>query len=194
MGNATVQGPARVGIAAAVVCGVMMTVGAVISLAAAGRTPAPRDRHITIRARQYAYDPPVIRANRGDRLHIRLISADVVHGFYLEGHDIDAEVHPQQRRIKVRHPSKHDSWSEADEIVVVAKKPGKFRYRCSHTCGFLHPFMNGELVVAPNRLFHAGVGASAGLMIGFALIIWRKARNGASPSERGASGDGRGKT
>lgn len=138
----------------------------------------PVDRYLTIRAREYAYDPPVIRINRGDRLHLKLVSQDVVHGFYLEGYDLDAVIYPQQNKVKVRHPSEGETWKEQDEIVVVASKPGKYRYRCSHTCGSFHPFMNGELIVAPNHLFHAGLGACAGLFAGFVLLASRERQNG----------------
>lgn len=153
----------------------------------------PRDLHLTIRAREYAYDPPVIRVRRGDRLHLRLVSQDVLHGFYLEGYDIDAEVRRARRVIRVRRPSKGDGWTEQKEIVIVAARAGKFHYRCSHTCGFLHPFMNGELIVEPNHLYHAGLGACAGLFLGFVILIAGNKGNGSRSSEtsdRGSAEDG----
>jgi len=139
-------------------------------------TDPPQDRTITVFARQYAYEPSVIRANRGDTLHVKLVSLDVTHGFYLEGHDVDAAVLPQQAKILVRRPSQGDAETEQDEIVVRTDRPGKYRYRCSHTCGALHPFMAGELIVAPNHLLHAGIGASAGLLLGFAAFVSRRPR------------------
>ena len=152
----------------------------VVSVLSAGE---PRDLHVTIRARQYAYDPPVIRVRQGDLLHLRLKSQDVLHGFYLEGYDVNAEIRPASRLIRVSHPSKGDGWSEEDEIVFVAAKAGKFHYRCSHTCGFLHPFMSGELIVEPNHLYHAGLSASAALFLGFIILIAGNKRNGTSSSE-----------
>ncbi len=134
----------------------------------------PKDRDITIYAKQYSFEPPIIRANRGDRLHLKLVSLDVVHGFYLEGYDVDAEILPQQKNALVRHPSQGDQRVEQEEITVVATQTGKFRYRCSHTCGALHPFMSGELIVAPNHSLHGGIGASLGLLVGFALVVRRR--------------------
>ena len=150
--------------------GVVM-LSAALAVAAGVGVGEPRDLHLTIRAHQYAYDPPVIRVRRGDRLHLRVVSQDVSHGFYLEGYDIDAEVRPARRLIRVRHPSKGDVWTEQKEVLIVATRAGKFHYRCSHTCGFLHPFMNGELIVEPNRLYPAGLGACAGLFLGFVIMI-----------------------
>lgn len=84
--------------------------------------------------------------NLGDEVHIRLSSLDVVHGFYLEGYDVDALIEPGKNELKVRHPSSDEEYRSLEEVVFVANRHGKFHYRCSHTCGFLHPFMLGELI------------------------------------------------
>ena len=131
---------------------------------------ASKHRYITIHARQYAYDPPVIRANIGETLHIRLVSKDVTHGFYLEGHDIDAEIEPENPVFRVRNPSQGYNWRSVSEIEINLQKTGKFRYRCSHTCGFLHPFMQGELVVNPNYPYWVGVILAIGLAV---WLLWQ---------------------
>ncbi|MHC4497237.1 MAG: cupredoxin domain-containing protein, partial [Planctomycetota bacterium] len=102
-----------------------------------------QERDFNIKARQYAYDPAKIVVNKGDKIRIRLASLDVVHGFFLEGHDIDARVEPGIRQFKMRHPSEGHEFVDVNEIVFTAQNPGKFRYRCSHTCGSMHPFMQG---------------------------------------------------
>ena len=55
---------------------------------------APTTRQVTIRASQFAFDPPVLHVNRGDRVIITLQAMDVVHGWYLDS---------QWRRRKHRH-------------------------------------------------------------------------------------------
>jgi hypothetical protein len=57
--------------------------GGAVGFVATPEPPAPQERQITIRARQYAYDPEVLRVNKGDTLRLRFISEDVVHGFFL---------------------------------------------------------------------------------------------------------------
>ena len=136
--------------------------------------PPPQERTITITARKYAYDPPVVRVNRGDRLHIRLIAKDVTHGFYLEGYDVDAKVRPENTGFWLRRPSKAESYEETEEIDFVANHAGKFRYRCSITCGYMHPFMQGELIVAPNYLQSASLGLSLSLAVAM-LLMFRRA-------------------
>jgi cytochrome c oxidase subunit 2 len=133
--------------------------------------PIPQERHILVSARQYAYEPPRLHVNQGDTIHLRLVSRDVIHGFYLEGHDLDAEIQPQQRKFTVRHPESGRPTEEVEEITFVASRRGKYRYRCSHTCGTMHPFMNGELIVDPNTPLHAGVGGIAGLFVGVLLSL-----------------------
>ena len=80
----------------------------------------------------------------------------------------------------MRHPSLGEPFAEVPDIQFVANKAGKFRFRCSQSCGDMHPFMIGELVVAPNRPFTAGVGGA----IGVALVVFLGAlRKGGSKNE-----------
>ena len=131
------------------------------------------DRHdIEIVARSYAFDPPVLRVQRGDEVRLRFASLDVVHGFYLEGYDFDVEIAPMRSSVKLRRAGSEET-EVVEEVVFVADRAGKFRYRCSKTCGFMHPFMLGELIVEPNRLFPTSVGASVGLLFGGFFLAWR---------------------
>ncbi len=123
-----------------------------------------------IKARRYAYDPPRITVNKGDEVHIKLSSLDVIHGFFLEGYDIDAQIEPGKLGFKFRHPSQTNDFSEVNEIVFIANKSGKYRYRCSHTCGTMHPFMQGEFIVEPNYFFLAGVGGAVGTLIAVFIV------------------------
>jgi heme/copper-type cytochrome/quinol oxidase subunit 2 len=136
-----------------------------------------QEREFYIKARQYAYDPAKIIVNKGDTIRIRLASLDVVHGFYLEGHDIDALIEPGVRQFKMRHPSEGNEFVDVNEIVFTAQNPGKFRYRCSHTCGTMHPFMQGELIVRPNYPFLAGLGGTVGVLISTFLMMFIAGKN-----------------
>jgi plastocyanin len=102
----------------------------------------PVTHQLTMTADQFAFDPPVLRVNRGDRLLLTLQATDVVHGFYLDGYAIETRVEP----------------GISQQVEFVADQVGKFRYRCSVSCGTLHPFMIGELIVGPNLIFMRAVG------------------------------------
>ncbi len=130
---------------------------------------APQDRTFTITGEKYAYDPPVIHVNQGDRVRIKLLAKDVTHGFYLEGYDLDARARPQDNSFWVRRPSAKEDYHEVQEVNFVAGRTGKFRYRCSQTCGYMHPFMQGELIVQPNYLFPTSMVLSLGLVVG---LLW----------------------
>ncbi len=157
-----------------VLVGLILLLGGLVGfLSIHFRLPAPQDRFLTITAHKYAYDPPVVRVNRGDRLHIRLLATDVTHGFYLEGYDLDAKARPENPTFWVQNPSRGEGFKEVEEISFVANNPGKFRYRCSTTCGYMHPFMQGELIVSPNYLFSTSVGLSLGLVVGILLSLRR---------------------
>ncbi len=137
----------------------------------AADSPPPTERQITVTARQYAYDPPVLRVNRGDTIRLRFVALDVMHGFYLEGHDLDLTAKPMERPFEVRRPSAPEKVEHLEEVVFTAERAGKYRYRCSHTCGFMHPFMLGELIVEPNALLPASLWATVGLLIGAVLVV-----------------------
>jgi len=133
-----------------------------------------------IKARQYAYEPAKITINKGDEVHIKLASLDVVHGFFLEGYDIDAQIEPGVNKFKFRHPSQGREFTDANEIVFTAEHTGKFRYRCSHTCGTMHPFMQGEMIVNPNYPFLAGTGGAVGVFISTVIVMFTLGRRDGS--------------
>ncbi len=172
---------------AALALGIVGVCAAIPPLVAASTTGADgQKREFNIKARQYAYDPGRIKVNKGDEVHIRLVSLDVVHGFFLEGYDIDALIEPgtpveeKFPSFKLRRPSQGKEYTLVEEIVFKADRPGKFRYRCSHTCGTLHPFMQGELIVGPNYPYFAGVGGTAGIVIVMLASLFLRTRK--SPS------------
>jgi heme/copper-type cytochrome/quinol oxidase subunit 2 len=102
----------------------------------------PVTHEVTMTADQFAFDPPVLQVNQGDRVRLTLKAADVVHGFYLDAYGLKTRVEP----------------GVSQQVEFVADRSGKFRYRCSVSCGGLHPFMMGELVVSPNRPFVRAIG------------------------------------
>lgn len=110
-------------------------------------------RELTITANHFAFDPPVLTVNRGERVRVTVKAADVVHGFHLEGHGIDVRVTP----------------GVSERVEFVADQPGKFRYRCSVSCGALHPFMSGELTVRPNLPFARAVALT---LVVLAATLW----------------------
>jgi cytochrome c oxidase subunit 2 len=147
-----------------------ISIGIITGVGLGWKSEVPIKKELTIKARQYAYDPPVINANIGDTLIIKLVSLDVIHGFFVEGYDIDAKVQANRKNFWKKTPSKDTTWTETDQLEIIVNKSGKFRYRCSNTCGSMHPFMQGELIVHPNTPFHAGIGATIGFVIG--LLVW----------------------
>jgi heme/copper-type cytochrome/quinol oxidase subunit 2 len=103
---------------------------------------APGFRDVRIDASQYEFGPGVISVNQGDRVAIELNSTDVVHGLYLDGYNLEVTADPGQTAT----------------LSFIADKSGAFRFRCSVTCGPLHPYMIGKLKVGNNTLLWRGIG------------------------------------
>ena len=115
-------------------------------------------REFVITAQQFEYAPNIIRVNKGDRVKITLEATDVMHGFYLDGYGINLK-----------------SWEhQSDTAEFVADKTGKFRFRCSQTCGPLHPFMIGELIVEPNSSHQVSVVFTLLTIVGTLVYVWAR--------------------
>lgn len=127
--------------------------------------PPPDTRHITLDARQFEFAPGRIEVNQGDQVVLRLTASDVVHGFYLDGYDVEQRVVPGVAR----------------EIRFTASAAGKFRYRCSVACGAMHPFMIGELVVNPNVPFARAAAFAALALAGLFAHLWKPERSAHEP-------------
>lgn len=121
-------------------------------------TSTPTERHFRVEAGDFAYAPASLRVNPGDRVTINLVATDVVHGLYVDGYGLSVSADPGQTA----------------RLTFVADRPGTFRFRCSVTCGPLHPFMIGQLNVGPNWLFWRAAGLAA--LVVFAAVFDRRVR------------------
>jgi nitrous-oxide reductase len=95
--------------------------------------------------------------HRGDTVNIHLESLDAVHGLYIDGYDVNIQAEP----------------GKSADVTFIADQEGKFKFRCSVTCGELHPFMIGELDVDPNFLFARAMVATVIVCIGAVLFFWK---------------------
>lgn len=140
-----------------------------LSVALGGFLPlpaeAPQTREFTVSARQFSYSPERISVNKGDRVILRLQPKDVSHGLYVDGYDVETHAAPK----------------EEGTVEFVADDPGTYRFRCSLTCGVMHPFMVGEVAVEPNTPFQ---GAAAGILLLALGVVgygwWSKDRDATS--------------
>lgn len=119
-------------------------------------TAAASARTFQIDVHQFEFTPGRLEVNQGDVVTITLTASDVVHGFYVDGYEIERSVTP----------------GASQQITFTAAQPGKFRYRCSVSCGPLHPFMVGELVVNANTPLWRAVATLAVSVSGILLYLW----------------------
>lgn len=139
-------GGALVGLAVALVT-LVLTWAA--PLAFAEGTGQHREIHVTMR--QWGYEPGIITVNRGDTVTLHLKSVDVLHGIYIDGYDLQQLVYPE----------------EDQTLTFVADRPGRWMFRCSHTCGSFHPYMTGWLRVQPNQFNIGGSALALAAGLGF---------------------------
>lgn len=137
----------------------LIVLGVVVSFAplpaTAFSTSTPRTHEIKVEARRFDFSPNRIRVNQGERVIINLAAVDVVHGLYIDGYAVQTTAQP----------------GVPTSIEFVADQAGKFRYRCSVSCGTMHPFMIGELVVAPNLPFRRAIVLTVIAAVGTLLCL-----------------------
>ncbi len=135
---------------------VLFALPLVNTVSAAGQ---PVNRELTINAKAFGYEPATFSVNEGDHVKITLVAEDVSHGFYLDGYDINIVARPKENA----------------KAEFVATKAGNFRYRCSETCGAMHPFMIGEMTVEPNSPLNISLSLAGLVMVGtLAYVKLRK--------------------
>jgi len=105
----------------------------------------PTERRVRIEASMSGFTPAAITVNPGDRVTVELVATDVVHGLYLDGYGLSVTADPGQPAT----------------LTFVADRPGTFRFRCSVTCGPLHPFLVGKLRVGSKGLLWRAAAIAA---------------------------------
>lgn len=140
---------ARLGLAAAAL--------AVIFAPLPGSAAAPVERVFHVQAERFAYTPAVIQVNPGDRVILSLEALDVVHGLAVDGYDVQITAEP----------------GRSARISFTADRTGSFRFRCSVSCGNLHPFMIGKLQVGTNSLFLRSIGLAFVALAAGLVSIWK---------------------
>jgi plastocyanin len=126
----------------------------------------PAERHLTLEARSFAFEPAIIQVNQGERVILELESVDVTHGVYVDGYGLEALSEPGHKA----------------RLDFVADRVGKFKYRCSMACGPLHPFMIGELIVRPNIPYWRGVALALLATVGSVAYLWHRSRTRQAPN------------
>jgi polyferredoxin len=131
-------------------------------------------RHVSIDARRFGYTPPRISVNKNDIIILRFSSLDVTHGFQLDGYPVEliARKGVTFRKDLWKAEKSHlkTDWNRVSTVKFVARRSGKFIFRCTETCGNLHPFMTGELIVRPNTPYRFFMSLS--IWVVFALFLW----------------------
>jgi len=142
-----------------------------------------RTHRIVLEAKKFGYSPSRILVNKGDTIVLKPTSLDVTHGFLLDGYPVEFII-KQQGISYLKYTWEddegklHTDWDKVSEIEFAADKSGKFTFRCNQTCGNLHPFMTGELIVRPNTSYHLFVSLSIWLTLTLLFMFRTNTRLG----------------
>lgn len=140
-------------------------------------TTPPQDRRIHIQSFRYGKRPSVIRVNRGDRLHLSFESLDTGHSFFFEEFNVNVVHAPGLRQVRVYPTDAPTPYPEtAERVILEARHPGLKNYLVSKSVfrdhvwtGPMHGFEHGHLIIEPNTLLYAALGALVGLPLAAVL-------------------------
>lgn len=88
-------------------------------------------REIRVIARQFEFEPRQITVRKGEAVRLVVTSEDVAHGLAIREFGIDQRIDAKQTRV----------------IEFTPTREGRFRMKCSVSCGDGHADMDGELIV-----------------------------------------------
>lgn len=125
-----------------------MLLALLLPIPAAATNPTERTFHIN--ASRFEYSPAILEVNPGDQVTIELTATDVVHGLSIDGYKLATTADPGQTA----------------RLTFIADRQGSFRFRCTVTCGNLHPFMIGKLQVGQNTLLWRAMLLSGLVLVG----------------------------
>jgi cytochrome c oxidase subunit 2 len=109
---------------------IAILIGAAAWTVSAARQDAPRE--IDVVARRFAFEPARIEVAVGERVRLRVVSADGVHGLEIKKFKVKKEI-PRGTTPVI--------------IEFTASEAGEFPILCSEYCGDGHEDMQGQLVV-----------------------------------------------
>ncbi len=92
---------------------------------------ASQVKEFTVTAKNWDFTPATITVNKGDRVRLKITSADVPHSFTLPDFKIDQKLEP----------------GIVATVEFTADRAGEFGFRCMVFCGSGHRGMKGTLVV-----------------------------------------------
>ncbi|HEX6988526.1 MAG TPA: cupredoxin domain-containing protein [Bacillota bacterium] len=99
--------------------------------AGAGDLPGAQTRTIEVTARQFAYEPSIIRVDAGERVRLVLTSVDVAHSLAIREYGVHLTATP----------------GDPASAAFTADRPGRFVMYCTVYCGTGHPEHVGALIV-----------------------------------------------
>ena len=90
---------------------------------------------VSMRAEFYVFQPTVVRVPAGRPVRFRITSADVIHGFQVDGTNLNLTVAP----------------GYVSEVTTRFDTPGEYLVVCNEYCGLAHHLMQGKIVVEAAR-------------------------------------------
>ncbi len=135
----------------------LLLLGAAILVPLPIAAAAPQTHTIAINARTFAFEPATVSVQRGDTVKIHFESLDAEHGLYIDGYAVNIQAEP----------------GRSADAAFIADQEGKFKFRCSVSCGALHPFMIGELSVEPDLPLARASAVTLIAAIGAVMFFWK---------------------
>ncbi len=85
--------------------------------------------------RMWAFEPSSVTLPVGSTVHLYVTSRDIIHGFKIEGKNVNLMAVPQT----------------INYIPVTFNEPGEYFFACHEFCGAAHHLMAGRIIITDNE-------------------------------------------
>jgi cytochrome c oxidase subunit II len=109
----------------------ILLLAVVIFVADSGCQSKPQPVTLKVTMKKYSISPNEIRVKQGQPVTLEVSTADVQHGFQVEGLKIDEPIQPRKPAV----------------ITFTPAQKGEYKMECDIICGPHHDDMQGKIIV-----------------------------------------------
>jgi heme/copper-type cytochrome/quinol oxidase subunit 2 len=114
------------------------------------RAAEPPPRIIAMTAKDFAFDPALIRMKVGEKVRLQVISTDRTHGLHVSAFPDDAKANtPPGLAFIFGEDCFKLKKGESVPVDIEATEPGTYTFDCCKACGTGHKRMKGQIIVEP---------------------------------------------
>jgi cytochrome c oxidase subunit 2 len=114
------------------------------------KPPEKPPRIVQVTAKNFEFDPPVIRVKTGEKIQLKLTSVDRTHGIHIKPFPEGGQPNsPPGLSFTYGDDCLKLKKDLTNTLEFTAEAPGTYAFSCCKKCGTGHARMKGQIIVEP---------------------------------------------